>query len=732
MTSQPSNDSNEHSAGSGDGAPAAPLLRYWNILRRRYRLLVAILLVGITASVLYTLQQTKIYAARSTIVVNPFAPRVLGDKTESVIEIGAGTYWTTQEYYNTQVDILTSYSLCQTTISKYVDGELIADRLVPPDKNPGLSPQQRAERAASVLKGLISAKQNRDSRIIGITAKHPDPKFAVHLANEQVKSYIASLLSKRTGGIGKSNKFLSAELDAAEQKLRSTEQKLYEFKDKHDILSVSLEDRQNMVASDIQRFTTALGDTRIRRMELAEQLRRAQGAKDHNVLESPVFALANQQEYIDTLRHEYVNEKQRLIELEAELGPRSSQHIQQKKKVEELYAQVQAEARRAAHELEIRFQVAAGSESAFASELDKLKKDALRLGPLAFEYNQLVRQQKIDEDNYMFLRNRLNTSSQEGRNEQLNVEELESARTAALVSPRMPINVSIAILLSLLLGTGLIFLLDYLDRTLKSGDEIEVLTGAPLLGMIPIVAQTSRNDLIAQQARDLYVFKNPTSAAAELCRSIRTNILFSSAGRPMNIITISSPRPREGKTTTTIYMGTTMAQGGQRVLMIDTDLRRPRLHTSLGISKNRGLTNLILGDASFDEVIKTTDIPNLYVLPCGPQPPNPAELLMTDRFKEVLSDLAARFDRILLDSPPVLAVTDAVVLSRISDGVVLIAQCRKTQRDDLLVATRQFRDVDAPILGVIMNDIDISQKKSGYHGYYYGQYTDTVGASSSS
>jgi capsular exopolysaccharide synthesis family protein len=195
----------------------------------------------------------------------------------------------------------------------------------------------------------------------------------------------------------------------------------------------------------------------------------------------------------------------------------------------------------------------------------------------------------------------------------------------------------------------------------------------------------------------------------------------------MRTITVSSPRPREGKTTTTIYMGTIMAQSGQKVLLVDTDLRRPRLHKSLGISKQRGLTNLLLGDADIDDVIKSTDIPNLYVLPAGPQPPNPVELLLTKRFQQVLADLEARFERILLDSPPVLAVTDAVVLSRLSSGVIMIAQAGKTHIGDVQGASKQFKDVDAPILGVIMNDMDISDRRyGGYYYYYsYGSYGDS-------
>lgn len=715
------------SEGGEDVALSETLLRYLGVLRRRYRLLVVVLVAGVALSVLYTMRQPKIYAATATVVVNPQAPRVFGSQTDDVIELGAGSYWSNQEYYNTQLDIITGFPLAKTTVVKEIGEVPIFEKLAPIERFPTLSQSERIDVAAEVLKGMTSAAQNRESRVVGVTITNLDPELAKQLANEQVKSYISATLAKRTRGADKSSKFLSAEMDAAERTLRETEQKVYEFKDKHDIISVSLEDRQNIVANDIQRYSAALGDAKVKRIELGELRKRALALKGEEVLESPLFALASNAESVETLKASYLTEKQHLLELEGDFGPRSTKHVQQQKKVSDLYAQLQAEARRALRELEERYQASTGSEGAFANELSRLKKEALALGPLQLEYNRLVRQQKIDEDNYKRLLGRLHSSDQESRNEQTNVDEHEFARAAFLVSPRLRVNVAIAIMLSLLCGIGLVLLLDYLDRTIKSAEEIELLVRSPLLGVIPVVSEVpGGDDPKSQKARDLYVFTHPTSRAAECCRSIRTNILFSSAGRPMKTITVSSPRPREGKTTTTIYMGTTMAQSGQRVLLIDTDLRRPRLHKSLEVSKARGLTNLILGDATIDDVIKSTDIPNLFVLPCGPQPPNPAELLMTVRFKEVLAELEGRFDRILLDSPPVLAVTDAVVLSRISNGVMLIAQAGKTQRDDIAVAARQFRDVDAPIVGVIMNDMDISKRRYGYYYYYGGGYSDAA------
>jgi capsular exopolysaccharide synthesis family protein len=704
------------------------LLRYVRVVRARLWIVIAVVAAGVTASVLYTMRQPKIYGATATVVVNPQAPRVLGSDQESVIELGAGSYWSNQEYYNTQVDILTAFPLARATVEKRHGEAFFYELLVPEKQAEGLSQAERMDTAADTLKGMISAAQNRESRIVSITVKHTDGALAMALANEHVKSYIAATVAKRTVGADKSSKFLSKELDAAEAALRDSEKKLYEFKEQHDIISVSLEDRQNILANDITRYTAALSDARIKRIELGSLRKRAMALQNEEVLESPVFALASNAETVDLLKKQYIDEKQKFLEVEQEFGPKSDRYVQQKKKVDDLYAAIQGEARRARRELDEKYQAALASEGAFAAELERLKQEALALGPINVDYSRLERQFKSDAENHERLVGRLRASEQEGRNEQINVDENEYARAAYLVSPRMKVNVALATMLSLLLGVGLAFLLDYMDRTIKSAEDVERAVGAPLLGVIPVVAEApSGDDPKAQRERDLYVFANPTSRAAECCRSIRTNILFSAADRPMKTITVSSPRPREGKTTTTIYMGTTMAQSGQKILIVDTDLRRPRLHKSLGVSKNRGLTNLILGDASFDDCIKSTDIPNLYILPSGPQPPNPAELLLTQKFKQVLAELEARFDRVLLDSPPVLAVTDAVVLSRLSSGVMLIAQAGKTQLGDVSMAARQFKDVDAPILGVILNDMDISDRRyGGYYYYAYGNYGEAA------
>jgi capsular exopolysaccharide synthesis family protein len=268
----------------------------------------------------------------------------------------------------------------------------------------------------------------------------------------------------------------------------------------------------------------------------------------------------------------------------------------------------------------------------------------------------------------------------------------------------------------MVLGLALIFLSVFLDRTVKTTADAQQAAGVPVLGFIPMLGALGGSD----KNRDLYVHQHPKSLVAESCRALRTSIMFSAADRPLTTILVSSANQREGKTTSVIYLGTTMAQGGQRVLLIDTDMRRPRLHESTAVSRQHGLSNLIVGDKSYDDVIKTTDIPNLFVLPCGPLPPNPAELLMTKRFQAVLAELATRFDRIILDSPPVQAVTDAVVLSKLVDGVILVVRADKTLRDDIHRSARQILDVGGSIFGVIVNEINVNDRSYYSYGYGYG------------
>lgn len=702
------------------------VLAYLRIVRKRLWIVLAVLAVGTTAAVLYTLRQPKVYRATASLRIDPQPPQVFGSKVQEVIQLGAGSYWSNQEYYNTQVQILRNYELARLTVE--TNGLHNNPKLLPPKPNETRTEKELIDAAGAKLATMLSSAQKRESRIVTLSVSHRDPKFAVELANKHVRTFLAFTKGLRSKGSGDVSKFLSQELDVAEKRLRKSEKDLYKFRAENDILSVSLEDKQNILARDIARYTAALSDARIKRIELGAIRARAQRLKGIEVLESPIFALSENRLAASSLKQQYIMEKKRMAELQQELGPKHPQHQNQAKRVAELYASLKKTAKLAMREIDERHAAAWAAEARFRAEVERLKKEAFALGPKAVAYNRIKRQKRSDEENYNLVLGRLRASELTGRNEQTNVSPHASARGAVLVSPRLRLNVAVAFMLSLILGIGMAFLLEFMDRTIKSAEDIERTVGAPLLGIIPVVEELANaTGPDAQRDRDLWVFENPTSRAAECTRSIRTNILFSAADRSLKTLTISSPRPREGKTTSTIYLGTTMAQSGQKVLLVDTDMRRPRLHKSLGVPKGRGISNVILGDSTLDDVIKTTDVPGLFLLPCGPQPPNPAELLHTKKFTEVLRDLEDRFDWVLLDSPPLLAVTDAVVLTRLSDGVILVAQAGKTLTDDIALATRQLRDVDAPILGAVLNDMDLSDRRYGYYYYQYGYGNENDG-----
>jgi len=338
-----------------------------------------------------------------------------------------------------------------------------------------------------------------------------------------------------------------------------------------------------------------------------------------------------------------------------------------------------------------------------------------------------LREKKEFDDKYNILRARLSSMQMTGSLSSIisNVRGLDKAQLPTKpVSPDMRSNVSIAAAMALVVGIAIIFLLVFLDRSIKSISDATQAAGAPVLGVIPQLTASDLGGKSDDRARDMYVHENPKSSIAECCRSLRTNILFSAADQELKTIAVCSANQREGKTTIVIYLGTAMAQSGQRTLLVDTDMRRPRLHKSTNVPLGPGLSNLLIGEDDYEGLIRPTEVTNLFVLPCGPTPPNPAELLLTKRFETVLGELARRFDRIILDSPPIQPVTDAVVLSKRVDGVVLVVRASKTMRDELRRSARMIRDVGGSIVGVIVNELDArdSYYGGGYGGYGYGRY----------
>ncbi len=702
-------------SSEADAALGFDVGRYLRALRRYVWLVIALVAVAITGAVWYTHRQPKIYEATASVQIEPRMADLLGQGNEMSVGGGGGA---SAEYYRQQKQVLGSLKLLrETVVAKNLETSFLNEQ-----ERSQMTLDQQHDLAAIRLRKSLEVRYPEQNRIMYVVVSSSDPKLAQDIANQHVATFDAYSRGLLTTGTQQASTALSTEFVAAEKALREAESAIYQYQKDNDLLAVSMEDRQSLLSSKIVNFSGRQDTAHSRSKELSARLEILRKlATSSEVLDSPILAMGNASAF-DALRAQYYTEQNRFDEIAREVGPKTIEYAKAKTRVESLRQTLEGEAKRVVGAAENEFQAALKFERDMGSEVERYKKEALELGPKTVAYNALHRARKSAEDKYNILVNRLSTSEMSGRlnkSVDTNVRPLDSAQLPTTpVSPNVRVNITLAASLALVFGFGFVFLIVFLDRSIKSAEDAQNSAGAAVLGIVPVA------DVVAAaspRGRDLYVFDHPKSQVAEACRSLRTNLMFSGADRKFKTLVVSSANPREGKTTLVLYLGTTMAQSGQRVLLVDSDMRRPRLHVPTGIPKGIGLSNLIVGDESYDTAIKSTEVPNLFVLPCGPLPPNPAELLMSKRFDTVLAELSSRFDMVIFDSPPLGAVTDAVVLSRQTDGLVLVVHASKTLRDEVKRAARQIRDVNGQIIGVILNQLDAKDRRYGYYNYYgYG------------
>ena len=691
--------------------------RYLSALRRYIWLLAALVVMSVASAVVYTTRQTPIYQATASVQVEPKLPDLLGKGDPFSVTS------TSTEYYKQQKQVLSSFTLLQRTIEQ---NDLIP-KLLSDDERKELPHTEQLDLATRRLQLDLAIKYPEADRIFYVSVRSPSPEDAKLIADAHVttyESYARGLLQLNTTNASEA---LLVEFTEAETKLRAAEQKIYDFQAKNDMVAVTIEAQQSLVQGNILSFTAKLNDARAKEIELAAKIAEMRKEQNEDVLSTPVLMMGDNPASFETLRTQYYTEKIHLLELEKDLGPKNPDYVVQKQKVDLLYQALQGEVKILVRGTQDVYNAQLATNAGLGREIDKYKQEAKNLSPLIAIYNELVREKKEFEDKYNILRERLSSMQMTGNLSSIisNVRSLDKAQLPVTpVSPNMRTNVAVAAIMALVVGIGLVILLVFLDRSIKSVSDATQASGAPVLGVIPQLTSADLGGNNDDRARDMYVHENPKSAIAECCRSLRTNILFSSADRQLKSIVVCSANEREGKTTSVIYLGTTMAQSGQRTLLLDTDMRRPRLHKSTNVPVSPGLSNLLIGDDDYDNLIKPTEVKDLFVLPCGPTPPNPAELLLTNRFETVLRELGNRFDRLILDSPPIQPVTDAVVLSKRVDGVVLVVRASKTMRDELRRSARMIRDVGGSIVGVIVNELDSRDAYGsyGYGGYGYGRY----------
>jgi len=729
-------------------APTAPqtpaaeqsidLRAYWRIVsKRRWLILITFSLVT-AISVFYTLRLPKVYSASTTLIIETSAPKILGNgQVQDVAESNA-PFWVSKEYYETQYNVLRSRAVADRVVQKIRVGR--DDRLLSLDnveskeaREKGLKALQTLRQAfgdrsdpAGLVLGRVQVEPVKDSRITRLTIEDADPVLAAALANTFAVAYMEQNLASKSVTTTEATESLELRLPELDEKVQQSSQLVADFKKKYDV-GASFEDSQRLSGARMTRLSEELINIRVKKANLKGRsdaitaLSKA-GSRDEVARAALIpdsLAITEQ-----TLKTRVLDARNDCDQLEERLLAQHPKLMECKVKLANLERAYNAEIETVLSRAQSEYSNVAQTEKNLLAELNEAKGEAEQMSTIEPAYMKLKRAHDTNLRLYDLALKSLKETDLSGTTRLNNVNVLDTARPVLSPSkPNVRSNLMMGLLLALALSFGLAFGLEFLDNTISTQEQIEEKLGLAFLGIVPSLANKDRGAIHS----DLVVFEQPKSAVAECCRAIRTNLLFMSPERPLKSILVTSAGPRDGKTTTAASLAITMAESGHRVLLVDADLRRPRVHSAFKTSNTSGLSSLILGEGLLKDTAKSSGVPNLSLLTCGPIPPNPAELLHTEAFRKLLEQMTEQFDRVIIDSPPVGAVADAVVVSTQVDGTVLVIKNQVTSREMARRSVRALRDVNARIFGAILNDINLDDRQAGgyyyysKYGYYYGE-----------
>ena len=424
-------------------------------------------------------------------------------------------------------------------------------------------------------------------------------------------------------------------------------------------------------------------------------------------------------ELIRTIKQSEVDLSRTLSELSKKYGKNHPQIIAVKAELATLDKRRQGEVQKIVVSLKNEYEVALAREKSLRNSLAKQKRESLELNKKSIEFGVLRREAASAKQMYDLLVKRFKETSITEDMKTGNIRIVDRAEIPEIpIKPRKKLNILLAVIVGLTVGMGLAFFFEYLDNTVKNPDDINRYFGIPYLGPVPAI----EHDREAMEVAELVAVETPKSTASEAYRGLRTSLLFSSAEAPPQVILITSAGPREGKTLTCTNLAATMAQAGSKVLLVDCDMRRPRIHHIMKIDRDVGISSILAGPTEGNRVLFKTKVDNLDVIPCGPIPPNPSELLGSKRMAQLVKTFRGRYEKIIIDSPPITAVTDAAVLARIADGVVIVIRCGDTSRDIVRNGVEQLKGVNTTILGAVLNGVNMGKDSYSYYQYYYYYY----------
>lgn len=685
------------------------------ILKHKWVIIASVvgcLLLGVVA----TLLTQPLYTAQTTLQIDREASKVLDVEGLVPAEALSGN-----EFLDTQIGLLKSETLARRVVQSLNLGQDPTFLRMAGKDQSEEAPTDRAKSAAALESSLAkvvmrntTVRQQGLSRLVTVGFTSPDPGLSARVANAIAANFVTTSMERRFESSSYARTFLEERLRQVKQKLEDTEKQLVAYAAQQQIINVGSESgsgptsdgaTQSLTASNLSALNSALFTAKAERIKAEQRWRQAQT--------TPVLSLAEVlgDPTVQRLRQDRATLSAAYQQKLKIYSPDFPEMQQLQAQIDEVDKQINNVANANLSSIRSQYEIALKQERSFAAQVEQLKGSFLDLRERNIQYTILQREVDTNRTLYEGLLQRYKEVGVAGGLGSNNISVVDRALApTGPSSPKPLLNLAIALLLGLSVGAGVTLLLELLDESIRTPDDIVSKIGLSLIGAIPELEKGST---------PLNALGDPRSAFSEAYSSARTSLQFSTnEGLPHSLL-ITSGRPSEGKSTTALALARSFAHLGLRVLLVDSDLRNPSLHRLLSLGNSVGFSNFLTGE-DLDAVVQSISEPAMTVVTCGPLPPNPAELLAGPRFPQLLEEAKARFDLIVIDGPPVIGLADAPIIASRAAATVLVVEAGGAKRSVVRIATRRLLQARARLLGALLTKFDAKSSSYGYgYGYSY-------------
>jgi len=693
------------------------LTSIWRTVFKHKLLFVCVSVLIFAAVVIHTLSMTPIYESVARLQIDPSRSSSLGLNEMINEKLGDSD---PSSRLLTEVRVIQS----DTVAMRVVDSLALARNTAFSGKNAGsvtitdplsMTPANR-ESVLGRFRGSLSVKVLPSTEIVEVRFRSSDPKLATAIANAVVENYMQRTLQTHYESTVQVSNWLSHQMTDLQTKAVESQEKLADFQKKNSVLPTGAEDSENIVTDRLKILNEQLSQAEADR--IVKEARYRMAATGNPELIANVVPSTT----LQVLRTQEAELKSQLAQLNSKFGSGYPKVHELQSQIARLDGSINTEITSVGKRLEDEYQSAAKTEALLRSQFDDQKSKAYKLNEHAVEYAVLKHDVENGRELYDTLQLKLKMAGVTAGLSSSYINVIDRAEIPAHpIEPRVSLNCSLGLLAGLLSGLLLAFIVEAVDDTLSSSEELELCTSLPVLCSVPVDSLSAGTTLAENGTAAPTVpllLNHPRSQAAEAFRGLRTSLLLSSPDHQPKVIAIVSSVPAEGKTTVAVNLGVAFAQRGESVLLIDADLRRSTMHAQFGLPHSRFGISTVLTQGLNDHAILTPipSLPNLNILPAGPHPPNPAELLGSKRMVELLETMSARYDRVIVDTPPVLSVADSLALANLADAVVLVVRSGIARKKAVLRVRNLLHRASSNVVGAVFNCVDLQLEH-----YYYAQ-----------